>query len=119
MLAPAPSSALRIAAALATNSMDVGEALQDTDFFPASFNEAHAVGCCHRRRLRQRPRDVIFLDAFSSLEFAGALLVLPQMLQGLESDMSASNLATVVDVIGSKVGASIAYDARAARRVIH
>ena len=30
------------------------------------------------------------------------------MLQGLESDMSASNLATIVDVMGSKVGASIA-----------
>ena len=115
VLAPAPSSALRIAAALATNSMDVGEALQDTDFFPASFDEAHAVGAAIEGACDKGRATLSSLDAFSSLEFAGALLVLPQMLQGLESDMSASNLATVVDVIGSKVGASIAYDVLAPR----
>ena len=99
--------------------MDVGEALQDTDFFPASFHEAHAVGCTIEGACDKGRATLSTLDAFSSLEFAGALLVLPQMLQGLESDMSASNLATVVDVIGSKVGASIAYDVLAARRVIY
>jgi len=114
VLAPAPSSALRIAAALATNNMDVGGALQDTDFFPASFHEAHAVGCTIEGAC-DKGRATSSLDAFSSLEFAGALLVLPQMLQGLESDMSASNLATIVDVVGSKIGASLAYDVLAPR----
>ena len=70
----------RIAAALATNSMDVGEALQDTDFFPASFDKAHAVGCSIEGARDKGRATLSSLDAFSSLEFAGALLVLPQML---------------------------------------
>ena len=69
---------LTIAAAL-VNSMDVGEAFK-IRLFPRPFKRV-LVGAPSRRSDKGRAT-LSSLDAFSSLEFAGALLVLPQMLQG-------------------------------------
>ena len=116
VLAPAPFQARRLADSLEGDHTDVDRALRDTDFFPASFAAAHAVGASIEMAADKVQATLAQLDAFSALEFAGALLVLPQMLACLDDNsVSAPDLAAIVDVVGGKVGGAVAYDVLAPR----